>query len=195
MYRSEPIIFPGATAPASLNQPGSISRHKSSSLLRKTQVGSPARNNHACFKKNLPKILNERIEKSEFIEDVLEHQKLQDFVRIGAARQKAIAENALRDPSVQRVTEQKEGALHNVVVERRDGTIETHLVNGTKITKTKQYKLTEFPRTVNVSVLAIKEYVSGAVESTYRNGSTLFTPQGGTKSYRYAPDGTTIKTC
>ncbi len=134
-----------------------------------------------------------RSRKRNLVADVINYSRLHDLIRADVLKQRQIAEKAMRDPSVQKVTEKRDGAIQTVIVERRDGSLETYMPNGIKITSTTRFKMTEFPKNINLKVSCLREYPDGAVESVYRNGSTLFTPSRSEKSYRYAPDGTTTE--
>lgn len=118
--------------------------------------------------------------------------QLEGAVKEGEARQRKIADQALRDPNTQKVSEKHEdGPIATVVIEKRDGSVVTHKPEGTKITKHEDgYKVTEYPKEINPEVASVHEYPNGAVETKNRDGSFIFKDGKSGEVRKYDLDGT-----
>lgn len=107
------------------------------------------------------------------------------------ARQKKIAEAAIKDPNVQKVTEKHiEGLAPTVIVETKDGKVITYEPEGTKTTDDGTTKVIEYPKSVDPNVSMKIEYENGAVETRYRDGSNLVVTKKG-DGFRTSKDGVT----
>lgn len=108
-------------------------------------------------------------------------------------RQHKIAEKALHDPKTQQVREIHNGqAVETVVVEKKDGSVQTFKPDGTKIVETADgTKTTEYPKDVDATVAKVIEKSNGEKETINRDGSKVYeSPELQGKKIKVDRDGT-----